>query len=275
VPVVYDGRIRIVDLDAVVADVAQLEAAGARHITFGDPDFLNGAHHSLRVVRAVHDRFPELTFDCTTKVELILRHEGVWPELAAAGCLFVVSAFESVNDAILQRLDKGHTAADAARAVALLREHGIEIRPSFLPFTPWTTVADVVELLEFVATHDLIDNVDPVQYTIRLLLPQGSLLLDRPDLAPHLGRYDPELLGYPWTAADPAVDALQVRMARLVERSLDAGESIETTFRRVWREAGARPAVPTAATTGRPRLSEPWFCCAEPTEAQLASKLTQ
>ena len=273
VPVVYDGRIRIVDLDAVVGDVAQLVAAGARHITFGDPDFLNGAHHSLRVVRAVHDRFPDLSFDCTTKVELILRHESVWPELAAAGCLFVVSAFESLNDAILQRLDKGHTAADAARAVALLRGHGIEIRPSFLPFTPWTTGADVVELLEFVAAHDLIDNVDPVQYTIRLLLPQGSLLLDRPDLAPHLGRYDPELLGYPWTAADPVVDALQVRVARVVEQSLDSGESIETTFRRVWREAGAPGAVPTTATTGRPRLSEPWFCCAEPTEAQLTTRL--
>jgi hypothetical protein len=227
----------------------------------------------LRVVRAVHDHFPDLTFDCTTKVELILRHEGAWPELAAAGCVFVVSAFESLNEAILQRLDKGHTAADAARAVALLREHGIEIRPSFLPFTPWTTRTDVVELLEFVAANDLIDNVDPVQYTIRLLLPQGSLLLERPDLAPHLGRYDPELLGYPWTAADPAIDALQVRVAHVVEESLDAGESIETTFGRVWREAGAPGVVPTAATTGRPRLSEPWFCCAEPTEAQLTTRL--
>jgi len=271
VPVVYDGRIRIVDLDAVVGDVAQLVAAGARHITFGDPDFLNGVHHSRRVVRAVHERFPDLTFDCTTKVELILRHEGIWPELAAAGCLFVVSAFESLNDHILRRLDKGHTAADAARAVALLREQGIEIRPSFLPFTPWTTMADVVELLEFVATHDLIDNVDPVQYTIRLLLPEGSLLLDRSDLVPYLGHYDPELLGYPWTAADPAVDALQVRVARVVEHSLDAGESIETTFGRVWRESGAPGAAPTAATAGRPRLSEPWFCCAEPTEAQLTT----
>ena len=156
--------------------------------------------------------------------------------------------------------------------MALLREQGIEIRPSFLPFTPWTTMADVVELLEFVATHDLIDNVDPVQYTIRLLLPEGSLLLDRSDLVPYLGHYDPELLGYPWTAADPAVDALQVRVARVVEHSLDAGESIETTFGRVWRESGAPGSAPTAATAGRPRLSEPWFCCAEPTEAQLTTR---
>src|SRR3989440_1991343 len=143
VPVVYDGRIRVVPEDVVLADVEQLVAMGARHITFGDPDFLNGRKHSLSVVRAMHERFPDLTFDCTTKVEHILEFAGVWPELARDGCLFVTSALECMNDAILARLDKGHTRADAANAVALLREHGVELRPSFLPFTPWTTGQDL------------------------------------------------------------------------------------------------------------------------------------
>src|SRR5207247_1236788 len=83
--------------------------------------------------------------------------------------------------AILVRLDKGHTTADASAAIALLREHGIEPRPSFMPFTPWTTPQDVVDLLDFVVEHDLIANVDPVQYMIRLLIPEGSLLLGHPD----------------------------------------------------------------------------------------------
>src|SRR5207302_8499727 len=108
VPVVYDGRIRVTAEPTVVDDVAQLVAMGARHITFGDPDFLNAPQHSLRVVREVHERFSDLTFDCTTKVEHVLRHADVWPELAAAGCLFVVSALEILNDEILRRLDKGH-----------------------------------------------------------------------------------------------------------------------------------------------------------------------
>jgi radical SAM superfamily enzyme YgiQ (UPF0313 family) len=270
VPVVYDGRIRIVGERTVLADVAQLVDMGARHITFGDPDFLNGVHHSLRVVRAVHERFPELTFDCTTKVEHILRHESIWPGMADAGCLFVVSAFESVNDAILERLDKGHSAADAAWATALLRRHGIEVRPSFLPFTPWTTAQDVLDLLDFVADHDLVGNVDPVQYTIRLLLPEGSLLLDHPDLQAHLGAYDPEGLGYAWVAADPAVDVLQARLSSVVEASLAAGEPVSTTFLRV-REAVVRAVpghpgqddtrrIPLGSVEGRPRLTEPWFC---------------
>src|SRR5439155_15847242 len=122
-------------------------------------------------------------------------------------------------DEILSRLDKGHTAADAANAVALLREHGIELRPSFLPFTPWTTERDVLDILDFVVEHDLIGNVDPVQYAIRLLLPEGSLLLDR--LEP--GQYDLEALSYTWQSP---LDELQREISRVVEEGATGEEPI-------------------------------------------------
>jgi hypothetical protein len=216
----------------------------------------------------MHERLPDLTWDCTTKVEHILRHAELWEEFAAAGCLFVLSALESVNDHILARLDKGHTSADAVSAIRLLRRHGIELRPSFLPFTPWTTLADVADLLDFVAVHDLVENVDPVQYTIRLLLPEGSLLRDHPDLWPHLGPYDPERLSYTWTAADPAVDRLQAALSQLVqERQREPYADTFLHIRAVVAAAGATSAVrgladaiPVGSTEGRPRLTEPWFC---------------
>jgi radical SAM superfamily enzyme YgiQ (UPF0313 family) len=268
VPAIYGGRIRITGRDVVLQDIDQLVAMGARHITFGDPDFLNGWRHSLRVVQAMHDRHPELTFDCTTKVDHILQHEGLWSEFAAAGCLFVVSALESVNDEILERLDKGHTTAQAVQAIELLRGHRIEIRPSFLPFTPWTTLEDVVDIMDFVLEHDLIANVDPVQYSIRLLLPEGSLLLEQADVTPYLGPYDPEHLTYMWVASDPQIDELQARLAALVGRSADADKPIGATFLEVYgavrAAAGYRPngLPPVSAGTaeGRPRLTEPWFC---------------
>jgi hypothetical protein len=260
VPVVYDGRIQINDVDAVVADVAQQVALGARHVTFGDPDFFNGIHHALRVVRAVHGRFPEVTFDCTVKVEHILRHADVWEEMAASGCIFVVSAFESVNDATLELLDKGHTAAEAGDAVALLRTHGIEIRPSWLPFTPWATLDDVRAILEFVAMHGIVGNVDPVQYTIRLLVPEGSLLLGHID---GLGPWDEERLTYLW---DSPLDGLQARCAALVEAAGDA--PIPTVYDALRAEIGLEPLGLTSVPES-PRLDEPWFCCAEPTELQL------
>jgi radical SAM superfamily enzyme YgiQ (UPF0313 family) len=302
VPTVYGGRFRAVPLPVVLDDIAQLVELGAEHITFADPDFLNGPTHALRTVTAMHERWPHLTFDCTTKVDHILDHAEVWGTFAASGCLFVVSAFETLDDELLARLDKGHTATQAGEVVRLLRHHGIEVRPSWLPFTPWTRLEDVAEILAFVAEYDLIGNVEPVQYTIRLLIPEGSLLLDDPSLARFLGPYDPERLTYPWTAADERVDELQAELARLVEERTDAGTSITETFedidaavRRALRRAGrtspqrlpltvgasvgAQGSLPSApapraatVTEARPRLTEPWFCCAEPTESMTAEK---
>ena len=269
IPAVYDGRIRVVQADTVLRDVERLAGMGARHITFGDPDFLNGWRHSLAIVRTLHERLPELTFDCTTKVEHVLEHADVWDQMAASGCLFVVSALESVNDEILARLEKGHTTAQAVQALELLREHGIETRPSFMPFTPWTTPRDVLDIVDFVAAHDLIANVDPVQFTIRLLVPEDSLLLASEDLREHLGPYQAERLSYPWRSADPAADRLQGRLSALVQQSAAAHEAAGLTFARIRaavREANGEPAgpepetIPMGSTEGRPRLTEPWFC---------------
>lgn len=262
VPVVYDGRIRIIDVDTVLADVDAQVRAGARHVTFGDPDFFNGVHHARRVVEAFHARHPDITFDCTVKVEHILRHADLWPWMAEHGCLFVISAFESVNNDILDRLDKGHTAADGARAIELLRASGIEPRPTWLPFTPWTTRDDIRAILEFVAAHELVGNVDPVQYSIRLLVPEGSLLVGR---IAGLGDWNPEALSYPWTSA---TDDLQREFAAVVEAGVDdpAGD----VFNALCELVGLAPIDPSAVVDA-PRLSESWFCCAEPTSIQLRS----
>jgi radical SAM superfamily enzyme YgiQ (UPF0313 family) len=268
VPVVYEGRTRRVPVDVVLDDVGQLVASGARHITFGDPDFLNRWAHSMQVVEELHSRHPDVTYDITTKVEHILRHADLLSELARTGCLFAVSAYECVNDEILRYLDKGHTADEAARATVLLREHGIEPRPSWLPFMPWTTVEDVADILDFVVAHDLIGNVDPVQYTIRLLIPQGSLMLGVTELEPYLGPYDAESLSYTWRAADERTVSLQRRLAGLVEREQGDGMTITEIFcdvRDVVLEAagrgvGDRELILAGSTEGRPRLTEPWFC---------------
>jgi hypothetical protein len=222
----------------------------------------------------MHERFPDVTFDCTVKVEHVLRHDDLWAEFAAAGCLFVVSAFESVDDATLAHLDKGHTVADMARAVRILGDHGIAVRPSWMPFTPWTTLDHVRALLDFVATHDLVGNVDPVHYTIRLLLPRGSLLLEHPDLAPALAAYDDARGAYPWHAADPAIDELQANLAALVENRVAAGDPIPVVYDAVRVACGLAPlGLDPASAHAVPRLTESWFCCAEPTAVQLGTRV--
>lgn len=272
VPVVYDGRTRRVDVDVVLEDIAAQVEAGARHITFGDPDFLNRWAHSMKITEAMHERFPDLTFDITTKVSHLLRYESLIPLLASQGCLFVISAFESTNDQVLDYLDKGHTAADAAEVVSLLRANGIEPRPSWLPFTPWTTVDDIIDLFDFVADNDLVSNIDPVQYSIRLLIPPGSLMLAVPEIEPYLGSYDESSLSYAWTAADERTVGLQTSLASMVESMQADGASATEIFcemRDLALAAAGRPAADRSTVLASerdiPRMSEAWFCCAEPT----------
>ncbi|MCI0461767.1 MAG: CUAEP/CCAEP-tail radical SAM protein [Gemmataceae bacterium] len=264
IPPVYGGRFFILPEEVVLEDIRHQVRAGATHITFGDPDFLNGPGHSLRVVRAMHDEFPHLTFDLTTKVEHILKRGSVLPELGQLGCLFLISAVESVSEEVLTILEKNHTRADIAEALELVRAAGIVMRPTWVPFTPWTTRRDYLELLEFVEDHGLIDHIDPVQYTIRLLVPPGSYLLNRPEIKPHLGPLNESAFSYTWTHPDPRMDRLQKQVSALVEKDVQAGEDPAVTFYRVWSLAVGRERVAASVLAAdrerAPRLSEPWFC---------------
>ena len=278
IPPVYDGAFFLVPADTVLDDIAGLVESGARHITFGDPDFLNGPNHSRRIVRAMHERFPDLTFDCTAKIEHLLKHRNLLPEFAECGALFVVSAVESLSDVVLAHLAKDHTRADVLDALAILREAGIALRPSLVAFTPWTTLEDYLDVFEIVEREGLIDAVDPVQYAIRLLVPPGSLLATDPAMAPHLGDLDAPSFTHRWTHPDPRMDALHRTVSRAVEAAAENGEDPAVTFARLWELARAAsehreplPVVvsPDPTRPRPPRLTEPWFCCAEPTEGQF------
>lgn len=261
IPAVYDGRYRVTGAEVVLADIESQVAAGARHITFGDPDFLNAPRYSLDLLRAAHERFPAITFDLTVKVSHILQHEKVWPEVAEQGVLFVVSAFETTNERVLQILDKGHDVDDMDRAVSITEGAGIDVRPSWLPFTPWTEISDVGSILRFLHRHHLLDTVDPVQLSIRLLVPRGSLLAGRPEM----GEYDEILLSHRWSGP-PEVEQQQRTLAAIAEDG--AARPPLETLAKMWEFVMGEP-LPVVSERNRPHLTEPWFCCAEPTRSQL------
>jgi radical SAM superfamily enzyme YgiQ (UPF0313 family) len=230
---VYGGRLRIVPAEVVLADVRQLVEAGAEHITFADPDFFNGVRHSMAIARALHAEFPHVTFDATIKVEHLLEHQALLPELHELGCLFITSAVESLSDTVLRNLDKGHTAADVETALALTRAAGIALRPTLLPFTPWTALDDYLDLLHFVEQEGLLSAVEPVQLAIRLLVPPGSALLRSPAMQPYLGELDEAAFAYRWHHPDPRLDALAEQVAVLVEAAARNGEDPAQTFARI------------------------------------------
>ena len=273
---VYQGKFRIVPVDVVMQDIRQQVREGATHISFGDPDFFNGPTHGLKLARALHAEFPEVTFDATIKIQHLIEHAALLPELRASGCVFITSAVEAVDDDILRLLDKNHTSRDFDRAVALTRAAGIALAPTFVAFTPWTTLEGTIALLERLVELQLVQSVPPVQLTIRLLVPEGSWLLKLPGFREKLMPFDARLLGYPWVHADPRVDCLQRELQAQVARFEQEGVARREVFAAIWRmahEAAGRrvPKLPEKLGVPIPRMSEPWYCCAEPTEQQLRS----
>jgi tRNA A37 methylthiotransferase MiaB len=269
---VYKGSFRIVQRDVVLADIRQQVALGAHHITFGDPDFFNGPRHAIGIVDALHKEFPNLTYDVTIKIEHLLQNRHLLRALRETGCLFVTSAVESVDEHVLTIYGKNHTRQDFVECVEILRSIGLQINPTFIAFSPWTTLLSYADFLHLIVKLDLIDNVAPVQYALRLLIPASSKLLDLEEVRSLVGEYDQQNLVYPWVHPEPLVDELQSNVMAAVQKGVSWRESRRRIFQRIWelaqqtccestgqqwRSSLLDQAPPRASI---PFLTEPWYC---------------
>ncbi len=260
----------MVQRDVVLGDIRAQVLAGAQHITFGDPDFFNGPAHALAIVNALHEEFPHVTYDVTIKIEHLLRYARHLPVMQQTGCAFITSAVEAIDDDVLRLLDKGHTRADFVKAVSLCRQYDLVLNPTFVTFTPWTTVQGYSDLLTLLADLDLVDHVAPIQYAIRLLIPTGSRLLELQEVRDLVDDFDEASLCYPWNHPQPAVDRLFEQVLEVVRTGQSHNASRQEIFIQVWQlvceaygsslpkrerplRLGARPKV-------IPHLSEPWYC---------------
>ena len=256
---VYRGRFFIRDLETVTGDIRQQVEAGAGHISFVDPDFLNGPGHALKVTEWLHRTYPEVTFDFTAKVEHLLGRTRHLAALKAHGAAFVVSAFEAVSDDILERLDKGHTVRDMERVLTVLAELDLPVHPTWLPFTPWTSRRDYLDMLDWIEEHGLVNAVPPVQLALRLLIPPHSRLLASSRGAPWLEQLEPAEFQWRWHHPDPGMDALQAQVERWVADRPDwSGERLFRHVRALAEDTDMRPLGPQLPPP--PRLTEDWFC---------------
>ena len=265
IPPVYKGRFFAVNRETVLDEIQKQVAEGATHITFGDPDFLNGPLHGLRILRAMHETYPNLTFDFTTKIEHILKHGEYFSEFAELGCRFVISAVEALSESVLTILEKHHTRADVEVAIDIVHGAGIALRPTWVPFTPWTTLDDYLDILQFVDTHRLVYHVDPVQYAVRLLIPPGSYLLNRPETKALSLTLDETSFSYTWAHPDARMDELHKTVSTFVENDARTGVDALETFYRIWTLAAdmqgqAPPKRRKETHLPAPRITEAWFC---------------
>ena len=259
---VYNGKFRVIQSEIVLEDIRRQVAAGAQHVTFGDPDFFNGPRHALQIVEALHAEFPSVTYDATIKIEHLIQHRRSLSVLRDTGCLFITSAVESIEDGVLAKLEKNHSRRDFLTAVELTREAELTLEPTFIAFTPWTSLEGYRDLLKTILGLNLVENVASIQLALRLLVTSGSRLLELEDVRARLGPFDPHALVYPWRHHDPEVDALSARAFRLITARQKEDRSRASIFREILEIAGEHvpenfDLLPRAAV---PYLDEPWYC---------------
>jgi hypothetical protein len=153
--------------------------------------------------------------------------------------------------------------------VSLCRDAGLTVMPTFVPFTPWTTVQGYADLIDVIEELGLVEQVAPIQLAIRLLITSASPLLELEDVRAVARPFDATSLTWPWAHVDPAVDALQQAVMSLVTAHVQAPRTI--AFRAIAKLAREAAGVAPAARPFRPpvpvpAMTEPWYCCAEPME---------
>ena len=274
---VYEGRFFVVSKEIVLADIRQQVAVGAGHISFGDPDFFNGPGHAVNIIKNLNREFPDLGYDVIIKIEHLLKHRDLLPVLKETGCRFITTAVESIDDDVLKKLEKGHTCAEFIEAVDIANGLELVLSPTFIPFTPWTTVSGFKNLLQTIADLALIDHIAPVQLSIRLLIPEGSRLLEIEEIRTQVLSFDNKALSYPWKFSDPQIETLADRVALIVEEGEHAQKSRSEIFSEIWTAANEANGMTKrqsndfdakGETKNIPRMSEPWYCCAEPSRLQ-------
>lgn len=265
---VYNGNFRIVQKEIVLQDIRQQVESGAQHITFGDPDFFNGPGHSIPIVQSLHQEFSDLTYDVTIKVEHLLKHQILLPILKETGCKIVTSAVESIDEHILTIFDKGHTREDFTKVVQLFNEIGLNLNPTFVTFTPWTTISGYQELLLLLNHLNLIQNISPIQLAIRLLIPEGSKLLNHPETQKFIGNYNQEMLTYEWQNPDPKVEELFLMIRDIIHIGQQKGLPRFEIFNQIWNctneVSNQNKPLPKNQNIRKqstiPYLNEPWYC---------------
>lgn len=260
---IYDGQFRVVQQDVVLADIAAQVACGAEHVTFGDPDFLNGPAHAMRIVEALHRAHPTVSYDVTIKIEHLLKYRDLLPRLAGTLCAFVTSAVESLDDRVLAILDKGHTRQGFLEAVRICRGAGLTLIPTFVAFHPWLTLDGYCDLLDTIERLGLVDHVAPIQLALRLLVPEGSRLLLVEEMRRHLGAFDRSTLTYRWSHSDSRIEALYHDVSAVVGASAARGAHVFAEISRLAHERTglvARDSRPARHRATVPYLDEPWYC---------------
>jgi len=162
------------DPELVADEIAELRAkAGIRHFDFVDSTFNSPPGHAIEVCEAITRRELGVQLDTTNFTPATASPE-LLTAMKAAGFRTLGITAESASDPVLERLEKGFTAAKAREVAERVEKHGIRTLWIFLVGGPGETKRTLEETLEFAAWR--LRRGDAVYLTVGLRIYPGTTL---------------------------------------------------------------------------------------------------
>ena len=162
------------DPQAVADEIAELRSeAGIQHFDFVDSTFNSPPGHAIQVCEAIERRQLGVRLDTTNFTPATAS-----PELLAAmrraGFRTLGITAESASDPVLEKLEKGFTAAKVREVAERVERHGIRTLWIFLVGGPGETERTVEETLSFARWR--LERGDAVYTTVGLRIYPGTTL---------------------------------------------------------------------------------------------------
>lgn len=127
---VWGRRVRCRSIPNILEELSLLAGRGVKHVHFDDDTFGPTPDRLIALCRELETARLGLTFGCETHVSLI--NERTVAALAGAGFSTVQLGLESGDDAMLSRVGKGFTVAQARLAAAQVKSAGLRLEAFFM-----------------------------------------------------------------------------------------------------------------------------------------------
>jgi len=162
------------DPELVADEIAELKSkARVNHFDFVDSTFNSPPGHAIQVCEAIIRRKIGAHLDTTNFTPATASNE-LLTAMKAAGFRTLGITAESASDPVLERLEKGFTAAKAREVAERVEKHGIRTLWIFLIGGPGETKQTLEETLDFAAWR--LRRGDAVYLTVGLRIYPGTTL---------------------------------------------------------------------------------------------------
>jgi len=162
------------DPERVADEIEELNRdARIRHFDFVDSTFNSPPGHALQVCEAIERRKLDIQLDTTNFTPAVAPTE-LLGAMRAAGFRSLGITAESASDAVLEKLEKGFTAAKVREVAERVEKHGLRTLWIFLVGGPGETRQTVEETLDFARWR--LGRGDAVYVTVGLRIYPGTTL---------------------------------------------------------------------------------------------------